>query len=148
MPKSADIPEYLCLNCFYELAGMQVGQICPECGTKIRKLVNQAGLSKSKATLVVCSGFLSPTFVVIAFLWWHPIIFYACLSAAIISGVLSICYATNLKYAIWNEMTPIVFLRWLKVSRVSGWIGFLPSTIIMSITLGGLLIAYLINQHM
>ncbi len=148
MPKSTGIPEYLCLNCFYDLTSLQIGQVCPECGTRIHKLVNQAGLSKSKATLVVCCGFLSPIFVAIAFLWEHPIVFFTSLSAAIVTGLISICCATNLKYAIWNEKTPVVFLRWLKVSRVSGWIGFLPSTIIMSTMLGSLFIIYLINNHM
>lgn len=148
MPKSTGIPEYLCLNCFYELAGLQIGQVCPECGTKIHKLVNQAGLSKSKAALVVCCGVLSPISFALIFISWNPVAFYTSLSAAIFTGLISICYATNLKYAIWNEMMPVVIHRWLKVSRVLGWIGFLPSTITMSTMLGSQLFVNLILKHM
>ncbi len=137
-------PQILCLNCRYELTGFRVGDICPECGTQIRELIDQSTISNTKSMFALACGVLSViatlgTAVFFPFrliLWWQAV--------GISTGFVAVVYSINLRYAIRTGKMPIRAHRMLRAARILGWIGFVLSLALASLLISGYVLMYLI----
>lgn len=147
MSHESKTPLVLCLKCRYELSGFQLGDICPECGNEINRLVDQTALSSNKAAVVISTGILSLLIFILTIVRYPSRNTMQWMSVAAVIGLIAIIYNVKVRDAIRVGRAPFSCLTPTKFGNVCGIIGFTLSTImIVMLIVGSILISIFANN--
>lgn len=147
MTFETDTAQFLCLKCQYDIAGIGLGEVCPECGTTVDKLVDQSTLNGMKAFAVLVAGILSlisvlSTFTALQIHYFLPLQIFG-----ISTGLFAIIYGVRVRYGVRIGQVPFRSLGYLMCGRICGFIGFTLSMILAIVwIIGGLLVRLVINN--
>jgi len=146
MAQEIRTPQFLCLKCRYELAGFEIGQVCPECGSKIERLVDQSKLSNSKVVAVMIFGVLSLLSVVLTVVLFPFQFIIQWQLFGITCGLVAAIYAMNLRYGVRTGKIPFRSLRWIRLVSIFGWVGFVLSILLACTLLIGMLLLIMMSK--
>jgi len=105
-----------CASCGYDLRGVAIGSVCPECGSPINQLgpPTYPGMRPQSSGKAITSMVLGIVSLVACFFYGIP---------GIICGILAVVFARKADVAIQTGEAPVTSRGMAKAGRVCGWVG-------------------------